>query len=211
MLISFEGIDGCGKSTQAQLLAEYLRSKGLTVHLVREPGGTPVSEKIRSLLLDATLEMDAFSEMLLFSAARAELVRTKLAPLLERGDVVICDRFFDSTTAYQGGGRRIADPSWLDRFQRMVTNGLVPDRTYYIRVERKAAEVRMNDRAGPGEEDRMERAGDEFFERVQEAYDHLSSREPERILPVDGGRSIDKIQALIRNDIERILKGRGGN
>ncbi len=204
MIISFEGIDGSGKSTQARLLREYLVERGLNVHMVREPGGTPVSEQIRSILLNADLEIDPFAEMLLFSAARSQLARRKLTPILERGDIVICDRFFDSTTAYQGGGRRIADPDWLDRFHRMVTGGLVPDRTFLIRVSLNTASMRMKDR-NAGALDRMEAAGSEFYERVREAYDEIARREPERILVIDGDQSPEAIHSIIRNDLRRFL------
>ena len=123
MIISFEGIDGSGKSTQAKRLLDRLGASSLDVLYVREPGGTAVSERIRTLLLDPSLVMDPFAEMLLFSAARAQLVREKIRPFHEAGGIVICDRFFDSTVAYQGGGRQVADPDWLGDFQRVVTDG----------------------------------------------------------------------------------------
>ncbi len=200
MLITFEGIDGCGKSTQAQLLADHLADWGLTVHLVREPGGTPVSERIRSLLLDIDLEIDPFAEMLLYSAARAQLVRSKLRALLGAGHVVICDRFFDSTVAYQGGGRQIAEPDWLAGFQREVTNGLVPDRTYLIRVSLETANQRQHGRTA----DRMERSDSSFFERVVKAYDDLAEKNTNRICTVDGEPSPRKIFERILADLSEL-------
>ena len=121
MLITFEGIDGSGKSTQARMLEEHLRSEGRNVRLVREPGGPPLAECIRSLLLSHDVEISPFAELLLFSAARAQLVRETIRPALNAGSVVICDRFYESTTAYQGAGRGLADPAWLDEFHKHVT------------------------------------------------------------------------------------------
>ncbi|MDA0874689.1 MAG: dTMP kinase, partial [Bacteroidetes bacterium] len=148
MIITFEGIDGSGKSTQARELCTWLQEHGRTVLYVREPGGTPVSERIRTLLLDPSAEMDPFTEMLLFSAARAELSRKEIGPRHAAGDVVVCDRFFDSTVAYQGGGRGLADPEWLSAFQRRVADDLVPDRTYLIRVDVATAARRLAARGG---------------------------------------------------------------
>ena len=122
MIISFEGIDGSGKSTQAKHLMARLGEEAHEVLFVREPGGTRISESIRELLLNPEVKMHPFTEMLLFSAARAELVREKIRPFHERGGIVICDRFFDSTVAYQGGGRKVADADWLDAFQREVVD-----------------------------------------------------------------------------------------
>jgi len=113
LLLTFEGIDGSGKSTQARLLDERLREEGYETLLVREPGGTAFSERVRSLLLDPSLNVQPFAELLLFSAARAQLVAERIRPALEAGRIVICDRFYDSTTAYQGAGRGVAEPAWL--------------------------------------------------------------------------------------------------
>lgn len=200
MLITYEGIDGCGKSTQAQLLADHLTNQGLTVHLVREPGGTPVSERIRSLLLDVDLEIEPFAEMLLYSAARAQLVRSKLRALLDAGHVVICDRFFDSTVAYQGGGRQIADTDWLARFQREVTNGLVPDRTYLMRVSLETANQRQHGRTA----DRMERSDSSFYERVVKVYDELAEKNTDRFCSIDGEPAPKKIFECILADLSEL-------
>jgi dTMP kinase len=187
-LFSFEGIDGSGKSTQVRLLAEALAARGHTVHLVREPGGTPTSEAIRSLLLDPEAHIAPRAELLLFSAARAQLVEEAIRPALERGDVVIADRFFDSTTAYQGGGRGLADPGWLDAFHRFVTGGLVPARTYLVDVPLEVAAMRRGADASRDGADRMEAGGEAFFGRVREAYRHLAAVDPGRVLTVDGTR-----------------------
>jgi dTMP kinase len=134
LLVTFEGIDGCGKSTQVARLVERLRQQGQDPLAVREPGGTPLSERIRSLLLEPGQSIEPRAELLLFAAARAELVASVIRPALASGQMVICDRFFDSTTAYQGAGRKLADPAWLADFHRFTTQGLVPDRTFVLDV-----------------------------------------------------------------------------
>lgn len=197
MIISFEGIDGSGKSTQAQALADYLVSEGLTVHRVREPGGTAVSEQIRSILLDVKSEIDPFAEMLLYSAARAQLVRTKLRAYQDAGDVIICDRFYDSTVAYQGGGRQIADLDWLDQFQQEVIDGLIPDRTYLIRVSVETGMRRQEGRTA----DRMERLESAFFERVVKAYDVLAEKHSDRICVIDGDQPVDRVADDVKADL----------
>ncbi len=204
MLISFEGIDGCGKSTQIRRLQEDLDESGASVLVVREPGGTIVSERIRDILLDSALDVDPFAEMLLFSAARAQLVRTRVRSSLQKGDVVICDRFFDSTIAYQGAGRAIAHPEWLADFQRRVTDGLIPQRTYFIRLDPAVAAARLSDRAGrTRSRDRMEQSGRAFFARVAGAYENLADAEPERFVVIDGTGSEDEIAREIRDDFRK--------
>ncbi len=206
MIISFEGIDGSGKSTQAELLLSRLEKQGIDVLYVREPGGTAVSERIRSILLDPEAEMDPFTEMLLFSAARSELVRTKVRSVHESGGIVVCDRFFDSTVAYQGGGRQLADPEWLNRFQRAVTDQIVPNRTYLIRVDIETSTRRLENRLGAdAAADRMEQAGTEFFTRVVETYDRIAAAEPDRFRVMDGRKGIDEIAEAIWEDLESLL------
>ncbi|RMF59414.1 MAG: dTMP kinase [Bacteroidetes bacterium] len=197
MLITFEGIDGCGKSTQARLLAEGLEAAGYEVLLVREPGGTALSERVRSLLLDPDLSVVPMAELLLFSAARAQLVAERIRPALERGEVVICDRFYDSSTAYQGGGRGVAPEAWLRQLHDRVTGGLRPDRTYLIDVPPGVARRRRRERTA----DRMEAANEAFFERVVAAYHRLAEAEPDRFLRLDGTRSVDELHAQIWADL----------
>lgn len=205
MLITFEGVDGSGKSTQAHLLVERLQRKGLNPLYVREPGGTEVSERIRTLLLDPALTIVSYAELLLFSAARAQLVAERIRPTLEAGSIVICDRFYDSTIAYQGAGRQVEDPEWLHDFQRRVTGGLVPDRTYFVALAPEEGRERLQHRAA----DRMESAEAAFYERVADAYEHLAATEP-RFLRLDGKESIEALQEQIWDDFTSLLNERSG-
>lgn len=205
LLLTFEGIDGSGKSTQARLLSERLQDAGYETLLVREPGGTDFSERVRSLLLDPSLNVQPFAELLLFSAARAQLAAERIRPALEAGRIVICDRFYDSTTAYQGAGRGVAEPEWLQSFHRRVTGDLVPDRTYLVEVDLETARRRRD----PDEDDRMEAAGPAFYERVTEAYAALAEAHPERIERLDGRRPIDVLQATVWDDVQALLDASG--
>lgn len=216
MFISLEGLDGSGKSTQVNLLLERLREAGHAPISLREPGGTDVSERIRSVLLDDRLDISPFSEMLLFSAARAQLVREVIQPALGRGEIVVCDRFLDSTVAYQGAGRGVADVDWLEEFQRRVSDGHLPDRTYFIRLDPEEAAERLRSRRGAVQGDRMEQAGIDFFRRVAEAYDGIAASDPERVVVIDGSGSIEVISERIWEDLAPRLprpdgKGTGSN
>jgi dTMP kinase len=207
LFISFEGIDGSGKSTQARLLEAYLRRTGRAVLLVREPGGTPLAEHVRSLLLSHEVAISPFAELLLFSAARAQLVEEALRPTLAAGTVVLADRFFDSTTAYQGGGRGLADADWLSDFHRHVTGGLVPERTFLFDLPPEVAARRRADRDDAP--DRMETGGEAFFERVRAAYLALAAREPARVRTLDGTLPPDWLHEQVVRDVERRLAQRG--
>ena len=206
MLISFEGIDGSGKSTQAQRLNKALRGQGKKTLLVREPGGTPLSEEIRALLLDANGVINPRAELLLFSAARAQLVDEVIRPALADGTIVICDRYYDSTTAYQGAGRDVATVEWLGAFNEWVTAGLKPVRTYYIDVTPEEGNRRRNKRdQDHKKEDRMELSDDSFFGKVRDAYLNLGKAEPDRILVLNGMAPVDEIEKKIWNDLKGIL------
>ncbi len=212
MLFSFEGVDGCGKSTQAQLLAESLEAEGHRVLLFREPGGTDLSERVRALLLDPSVSIEPFAEMLLFSAARAQLVAERVRPALLEGSVVLLDRFFDSTIAYQGAGRGLGDPEWLRAFNMRVTDGLVPARTYLIELDPEEALHRRRARrdAASEEDDRMEGAGLTFQARVGDAYAAIAAREPDRILRLDGTAPVKVLHERIRADAaSMLLRGNG--
>lgn len=201
-LITFEGIDGSGKGTQIRLLKKRIRRAGVETVVFREPGGTPLSEQVRTLLLDSRLHIHPLAELLLFSAARAQLCNEEIRPLLERGVVVIVDRFYDSTVAYQGGGRQIGDYEWLSEFNRRVTGGLVPDRTYYLRVSVEAAVKRRQYQ----DDDRLESGGAEFFRRVELAYERIAREEPQRVVIVDGDGAPEDIGETIWSDAIALIR-----
>ena len=209
LFVTFEGIDGSGKSTQARLLVDRLESEDYPVLFVREPGGAELSERIRSLLLDPALDIGPRAEMLLFSAARAQLVETLIGPALNRGHIVVCDRFYDSTTAYQGVGRGVADAEWLQEFHAFVTGDLAPARTYFIDVPVDVALARRNAAAkgaDSGSADRIERSDDAFYRRVADGYRQLYDRAPGRICRVDGTQDVTSIHSIIWKDMSVLLE-----
>ena len=183
------------------MLSARLSDHGLDCVVLREPGGTEVSERVRTLLLDASLKMDPFTELLLFSAARSQLCRERIAPLVADGRTVICDRFYDSTVAYQGAGRQVGDFEWLTDFNRRVTGGLVPDRTYLLRVPATVAESRRAHRRN----DRLESGGYDFFIRVERAYERIAGDEPQRFKVLDGSPPPDEIAEQIWADASLLL------
>lgn len=181
IFITLEGPDGCGKTTQAALLARALEETGREVVRLREPGGTAISEKVRSLLLDPANEgMSAECELLLYEASRAQLVRQVIEPALARGEVVLCDRFYDSTLAYQAGGREL-DEGLVRAANALGSCGLAPDRTLVLDLETEVAYAR----ATKGGVDRMEAEGLSFQRRVRDAYLRLAEAEPGRVRLVD--------------------------
>ncbi len=188
-LITFEGIDFSGKSVQANLLHGALKDRKLPVLILREPGGTEISEKIRSVLLDnANHKMSAMTEVLLYSAARAQMVRENILPNLEKGTVVICDRYFDSTTAYQGFGRRI-DLDFIKKLNNFATEEVVPDLTFLIDLDAKIALQRTKTAL-----DRLEKEDSEFHQRVRKGYLEIARSNPDRFVVIDGTQSIEAIQ-----------------
>ncbi len=192
MFISFEGIDGCGKSTQAQMLEKALRDRGHATTYVREPGNTPLSEQIRAILLDNNNDaMTARTELLLFNAARAQLVETVIRPALANGAIVLCDRFTDSTVAYQAYGRGTPLEEVL-ACNIVATGGLSPDLTFYFAIALDEADRRSALRDDK-KKDRIESLGREYFERVLAGYQHLQETEAGRFLSIDGVGSIDDI------------------
>lgn len=191
--ITLEGIDGCGKTTQAALLADALERGGREVVRLREPGGTRISEKIRSILLDPENgEMADECELLLYEAARAQLVRQVIEPALERGAVVVCDRFYDSTYAYQAAGRAL-DEALVDRCNELGCCGVHPTRTIVLDLDVSCA----LGRATKDGADRLEAEGVAFQERVREGYLRLATREADRVRLLDAMGSPDEVEARI--------------
>ncbi|MBP5790789.1 MAG: dTMP kinase [Kiritimatiellae bacterium] len=198
--ITFEGGEGCGKSTQTRLLADFLSASGREVLLVREPGGTGLGESIRSILkAKGGDEPCDRAELFLFLAARAQLVEKVLKPALEEGKWIVCDRFFDSTVAYQGYGRGM-DIAQILAANSFACAGLRPDVTFLLDLDLDAARNRMRGReaATNTEADRIELAGDGFHSRLRQGFLDLASKEPERIKVIDASRSVDEIADEIR-------------
>jgi len=194
-LITFEGIDFSGKSLQANLLKENLQKKGRPVIFLREPGGTEISEKIRGLLLDTeNQKMTAATELLLYSAARAQIVNECVIPHLKSGDEVICDRFYHSTTAYQGFGRQL-DLQFIEQLNAFATNHVVPDLTFLIDLKPETALRRKKNEKGML--DRLEQESLAFHHRVRQGYLELAHQEGDRFVVVDGEQPVDSIQQLI--------------
>jgi dTMP kinase len=201
MFITFEGIDFCGKSTQVELLKKYLTDKGKEVEIIREPGGTEISEKIRDILLDKKNHgMFMETEILLFSASRAQLVREKIRPYLQRGIYVISDRFHDSSTAYQGFGRGILIESIL-QIHNIAIGETVPDITFFIDIPVEEAERRKN-RNTSVELDRIEVSEDNFYNNVRNGYLSLA-RQDKRIRVINGMDSVDDVHKAIISEIEK--------
>ncbi len=196
--ITFEGPEGSGKSTQARLLAEWLRDRGVDVLLTREPGGTPVGDRIRSILLDPRLDhLSPEAEVLLFSASRAQHVRTLIRPALEAGRVVICDRYADSTYAYQGYGRGLPLED-LQAITRFATGGLKPDLTLLIDVPVEIGLRRKRGGSGKDDWNRMEQERLAYHRRVREGYLKLAEQEPQRWVVLDGRTPLHELQEHIR-------------
>jgi dTMP kinase len=202
MLITFEGIDGAGKSTQIKKLAAYLKQEGHEVLTLREPGGTEVAEKIRLILLESRHEISPVGELLLFSASRAELVSEVVRPALAEGRTVILDRFFDSTTAYQGYGRGL-DLNMLRTLIAISTGALTPDITFYLDILPEEALIRkFSEKSLPlafenEELDRMERSGLEFYRNVRQGYLDIIEAEPGRFKSINARHGVQEIHLLI--------------
>ena len=209
MFITFEGGEGCGKSTQIKLLAEHLQQTGYEVLLVREPGGTAAGERIREILLSKESDgLDPTAELLLYEAARAQITSEVIEPALERGCVVLCDRFFDSTIAYQGSGRGL-DTAMIGKLNMIATGGLKPDLTLLLDIDVEKGLARaMSATGGDGEGDRIEAAGIAFHERIRAGFAALAQAEPERIVCVDASGSIDAISAQIAACVDARLQAR---
>ena len=196
--ITFEGIDGCGKSTQAKILIEKLNDNDIATCFVREPGGTPVSEEIRTILLENRDErMCNRTEALLMTGSRAQLTKDVIIPALEKGQWVIADRYTDSTIAYQGGGRGL-DIEWLLQLNDFATYGTIPDLTIIVDIDPEEAIRRTNDSAP----DRIESAGIGFQEKIRKQYKELIKLFPDRCMSIDGSSSPDVINRFVWDEIK---------
>lgn len=204
-LITFEGIDGSGKTTQIEFLADYLRSLGLSFLLLREPGGTRIGEEIRHLLLDMRFEqMTPEAELFLFEAARAQLVREVIRPALEEGTWVISDRFHDSSVAYQGYGRGLP-VDLVQALNNLAMGGTVPDLTILLELGPQARAARLDKRHGSGLQDRIDVETELFKERVCQGFRAIAQAEPQRFICVESLDQKEKTAELIREQVRRKL------
>ncbi len=220
--ITFEGLDGSGKTTQLEKIADFLRRQGVGVVTTREPGGTEIGERIRAVLLDSrTAGLDAYAEMALMFASRAQQIAQVILPALEAGQWVLCDRFTDSTEAYQGGGRQLGSDVVL-RCHHALCRGLWPDLTILMDTEvsasvsrarrRNKAVSRTGDSAveggeGPSDENRFEKESNVFFTRVHNAYLEIARREPQRVVLVDARPPLEVVHPqIVRVVRERLMK-----
>ena len=201
--ITFEGSEGCGKSTQVQRLAARLKRAGVLYLVTREPGGTPIGETIRELLQFAPHGggMTPQTELLLFEASRSQLVRETIKPALESGLCVVADRFFDSTTVYQGVARKL-DQQIVERLNAFAVGDFVPDITFVLDVDAETARSRLKRTVRTP--DRMEQESTEFYDRVRTGYRELAIRDPDRIILIDGARPADEVE----NEIWEMISNR---
>lgn len=191
LFITFEGADGCGKTTQLMLLAKYLQSKGCEVVVTREPGARGLGEKIREILLNYDGEVSSQAEAFLFLADRAQHIDVIVNPAVQSGKIVLCDRHTDSSVAYQGYGRGL-DIERIDTLNNIATGGKKPDMTYVFDIDIDTSMTRVGQ-----EKDRMESAGKEFFNRVRKGYLKIAQKEPQRVKVVDATKSIEEIHSEV--------------
>ncbi len=201
LFITFEGIDGSGKSTQALLTYRYLIAQGYAaVKLFREPGSTVVAEKIRKILLDKKLTMASLTELFLYEAARAEITAKELRPALAKGHIVLCDRFYDSTTAYQGYGRKL-DIRTVRSLHKIAVGEVIPDITFLFDVDLKTAFSRLGENP-----DRLESQSQAFFKRVRKGFLEIARKERKRVKVIDGSQSVEAVFHDVQKILERRLK-----
>lgn len=207
LFITFEGTEGCGKSTQIALLAERLRAEGKTVRLLREPGGTAIGEEIRHTLKHSPSNhgMTPEAELLLMNASRAQLVREVIRPALASGEIVLCDRFYDSTIAYQGYGRQL-DLKMIRSIVDVAVGETRPNLTLLLNISQSVSEARQRARqaAGPAVRDRFEEADRNFFERVARGYEDIAATEADRIKVIDASGSIETVSVAIWAQVQKL-------
>lgn len=200
LFITFEGPDGSGKTTQIQELKKYLEKNGFNAIITREPGGTPIGEKIRQIILDKNnQEMDYVTEALLYAASRAQHVSQVIKPALEQGRMVICDRFMDSSIVYQGYGRKLGDSVRI--MNEIAVRDCLPDVTFLLKINPGIGKSRIEE----GEQDRLELEKMEYHNEVYRGYMELSKQYPERIICIDAGRSIEEIRIEICKHMDSLL------
>jgi dTMP kinase len=208
VFITFEGIDGCGKSTQLRLLASELRVRGIDVVTTREPGGTTLGLKLRAALLDVQEQVDPLAELLVFAADRAQHVRTVLRPSLAAGKVVMSDRYADATVAYQGSGRGFA-PELINEIVQLATEGLQPDLTLLFDLSVPESAVRTRRRNEAKHSDRLDREHHEFHLRVREAYLDIAKANPDRVRTIDARGSVQETHEKVMRIVMPFLEERG--
>lgn len=196
LFITFEGVDGCGKTTQINLLKEYFEKQNKTVLLTREPGAKGLGTKLREILLNYDGEVSPNCESFLFLADRAQHIDTIIKPAVERGEIVLCDRHTDSTVAYQGYGRGV-DKEQIHMLNNIATSGMLPDLTLIFDIDIETSMSRVGK-----EKDRMESAGKEFFERVRNGYLEIAKANPDRVKLLNGSKSIE----VLHEEIKEIIK-----
>ncbi len=207
MFITFEGSEGSGKSSQQAQLAEYLRGRGIPLLVTREPGGTEIGEQVRAILSDLkNTAMHPRAEILLFQASRAQLVEQMIRPHLEKGGVVLCDRYADSTIAYQGYGYQLVDLAVLRKIVSFATGGLQPDLTLLLDLD---VDEGLRRRANGGEWNRLDAYELAFYQRVRQGYHEMARAEPDRWVIIDAGKPPEQVQAVIRSVIMQRLKATG--
>lgn len=203
LFITFEGIDGCGKSTQLKLTNNYLKKLGFKPEILREPGSTILSEKIRKILLNKNIKINPISELMLYVAARAELVENIIGPTLDKGKIILCDRFYDSTTAYQGYGRGI-DTAVIDKLNRLAVGKYKPYLTFIIDIDYPTSLERMKKMNKVA--DRLESESKAFFTRVRNGFKEISRRDKKRVVLLNGKNTIDEIFDEVKDCLRRKLK-----
>jgi dTMP kinase len=213
LFITFEGVEGSGKTTQIQRLEKYITQKGIPCKVTREPGGCPIGEKIRKILLNPDhREMVPMCELLLYEAARAQHVKEVISPFLKKGGIVLCDRFSDATVAYQGYGRRI-DLKWIERLNQFSSLGIRSDVTFLLDcpsdVGLKRA-LQRNRTLKQEREERFEREEIEFHRRVRKGYLAIARKEPRRVKVIDTRRGEERVFEKIRKIVDNLLVGSGG-